>query len=155
MPRHSPQSSLCNDIDISFDASPHSILQNPSTMNSPFICLRCSRALQSQPVRSSYRTLATAVRRKRDTSRIAHPSQTSQDLPRWSQTPPAMQMPIRLRPQPKQPEWRVNDQPEVLDEMYDRFIGRAGESAKGQDEVESTRGRDLLPEEIKVPLQPR
>lgn len=61
-----------------------------------------------------------------------------------------MKMPIRLRPKPRQPEWKVNEDPAVLDDMYDRFIGRAGGAAKGQVEVESTKGRDLLPEEIKV-----
>ncbi len=61
-----------------------------------------------------------------------------------------MKMHIRLRPKPKQPEWRVNEKPEPVDEMYDRFVGRAGEAAKGQVELEGTRGRDLLPEEIKV-----
>ena len=61
-----------------------------------------------------------------------------------------MKMPIRLRPKPRQPEWKVNEDPAVLDDMYDRFIGRAGAAAKGQVEVESTKGRDLLPEEIKV-----
>lgn len=57
-------------------------------------------------------------------------------------------MPHRARPAPKQPEWKVNVEDQPVNEMYDRFIGRAGEAAKGQ--VESTRGRDLLPEEIKV-----
>ncbi len=35
--------------------------------------------------------------------------------------------------------------------MYDRFMGRVGEAFKG--EVESTQGRDILPEEIKARLQ--
>lgn len=64
-----------------------------------------------------------------------------------------MKMPIRLRPVAKQPEWKVNEDPAVLDEMLDSFIGRAGTAAKGQVEVEGTRGRDLLPEEIKVGLK--
>ena len=59
-----------------------------------------------------------------------------------------MKMPIRLRPSPKQPEWKVNTRQETLDEMYDRFIGQAGKAAR--DQGENVRGRDLLPEEIKV-----
>lgn len=59
-----------------------------------------------------------------------------------------MRMPERLRPLPKGPVWRVNDKQQPVDEMYDRFMGRVGESI--QDEVGSARGRDLLPEEIKV-----
>ncbi|KAK3645235.1 hypothetical protein LTR56_009287 [Elasticomyces elasticus] len=58
-------------------------------------------------------------------------------------------MAFRLRPRPKQTEWRVNEDPAALDEMYDAFVGRAGEAAKGQTGVESTKGRDLLPEEVK------
>ena len=61
-----------------------------------------------------------------------------------------MKMPYRLRPTPNQTEWRVNEDPKVLDEMYDRFVGSAGEAAKGQTELESTKGKDLLPEEVKV-----
>ena len=57
-------------------------------------------------------------------------------------------MPIRLRPMPKQPVWRVNTEQEPLDEMYDSFIGSAGKAAT--DIEGSKRGRDLLPEEVKV-----
>jgi len=52
-----------------------------------------------------------------------------------------MKAPIRLRPQPRQPEWKVNDKVEPVDEMYDKFIGRIGGS---------TKGKDMLPEEVKV-----
>jgi large subunit ribosomal protein L15 len=51
-------------------------------------------------------------------------------------------MPFRLRPEPKQPKWEVNEKPELVDEAYDRFVGQTG--GKG------TRGCELLPEEIKV-----
>lgn len=63
-----------------------------------------------------------------------------------------MKMPYRLRPLPKQPVWKVNDRQDLLDEMYDKLFGRIGEMAKGQPGVTSTRGRDLLPEEIKVSI---
>lgn len=53
-----------------------------------------------------------------------------------------MQMPFRLRPQPSQPVWKVNDKVELVDEAFDKFVGQAG--GKG------TRGREVLPEEIKV-----
>jgi large subunit ribosomal protein L15 len=51
-------------------------------------------------------------------------------------------MPFRLRPQPSQPVWKVNDQVELVDDAFDKFVGQAG--GKG------TRGREVLPEEIKV-----
>lgn len=53
-----------------------------------------------------------------------------------------MQMPFRLRPQPNQPVWKVNDRVELVDDAFDHFVGHAG--GKGM------RGRDVLPEEIKV-----
>lgn len=53
-----------------------------------------------------------------------------------------MQMPFRLRPQPSQPVWKVNDQVDLVDDAFDKFVGQAG--GKG------TRGREVLPEEIKV-----
>lgn len=56
-----------------------------------------------------------------------------------------MQMPFRLRPQPKQPVWKVNEQVELVDEAFDKFVGQAG--GKG------SRGREVLPEEIKVGKQ--
>ncbi|KAK5162920.1 uncharacterized protein LTR77_011081 [Saxophila tyrrhenica] len=58
-----------------------------------------------------------------------------------------MRMPERIRPEPKQPVWRVNDDAEAMDEMYDRFMGRVGEAVKG--EVKDTRGRGMLDEEVK------
>ena len=53
-----------------------------------------------------------------------------------------MQMPFRLRPQPNQPVWKVNEQVELVDEAFDKFVGQAGGRGK--------RGREVLPEEIKV-----
>ncbi|KAK4565762.1 hypothetical protein LTR86_003611 [Recurvomyces mirabilis] len=83
------------------------------------------------------------------TTTTANQQLPSQDLPRWQQTPPRMKAPFRLRPTPKQPEWRVNDSQEAVDEVYDRFLGRVGEAAKDQTGLQGTRGRDLLPEEVK------
>ena len=64
------------------------------------------------------------------------------------QTPRRMKMPERIRPVPNQPVWKVNTQQEPVDEMYDRFMGRVPESFK---EIgEKARGRDVLPDEVKV-----
>lgn len=41
--------------------------------------------------------------------------------------------------------WTVNDKVELVDEAFDKFVGQAG--GKG------TRGREVLPEEIKVGKQ--
>ncbi|KAK1055876.1 hypothetical protein LTR74_015363 [Friedmanniomyces endolithicus] len=107
------------------------------------LCASCATALRSQAPGASRAGLRTF------TTTAAHQSAPAQDQPRWKQTPPAMKMAFRLRPRPNQPEWKVNDQQAPLDEMYDSFVGQAGEAAKGQTGVESTKGRDLLPEEVK------
>lgn len=60
-----------------------------------------------------------------------------------------MQMPIRLRPVPKQPVWRVNAEQEPLDQMYDKFVGNCGRAALDLGGG-SKKGRDLLDEEVKV-----
>ena len=53
-----------------------------------------------------------------------------------------MKMPFRLRPQPNQPVWKVNEDVELVDQAFDKFVGQTG--GKG------ARGSELLPEEIKV-----
>jgi len=52
-----------------------------------------------------------------------------------------MKMPFRLRPQPNQPVWKVNEDVELVDQAFDKFVGQIG--GKG------ARGSELLPEEIK------
>ena len=40
-------------------------------------------------------------------------------------------MPFRLRPQPNQPVWKVNEEIELVDEAFDKFVGQIG--GKGLD----------------------
>jgi large subunit ribosomal protein L15 len=53
-----------------------------------------------------------------------------------------MTMPIRLRPQPKQPAWTVNDDDEKLNQVYDQLLTGLGGP--------SVRGRHVLDEQVKV-----
>ncbi|KAL8294823.1 hypothetical protein RB597_008276 [Gaeumannomyces tritici] len=61
-----------------------------------------------------------------------------QDMPRWAKTPDRMKAPFSLAI-PKEgdaaPAWKINEDPAVLDEFYERFLGR--------------NGHKLLPEELK------
>ncbi|KAK4544211.1 hypothetical protein LTR36_004421 [Oleoguttula mirabilis] len=104
-----------------------------------FVCTSCARALRTSNVSQTSRAFSASAPTQQTPSR---------DIPRWQQTPPAMKMPFRLRPQPKGPVWRVNEELEPLDAMYDRFVDRVGEAAKGQG-LAGTKGRDMLPEEVK------
>jgi large subunit ribosomal protein L15 len=47
--------------------------------------------------------------------------------PRWQQTPPRMVAPFRVRPKPRGPDFKVNDDPRRLDEAYTRMLGPGGD----------------------------
>ncbi|EME81901.1 uncharacterized protein MYCFIDRAFT_211491 [Pseudocercospora fijiensis CIRAD86] len=106
-----------------------------------FVCASCARALRnatkSETNFTSSRAASTVTRI--NPIRTSSPESQSQ-LPRWKQTPAALKMPIRLRPQPKQPVWSVNTDDEKLNQAYDNFCGRVGGNK---------RGRDLLSDEVK------
>ena len=42
-------------------------------------------------------------------------------------------MPFRLRPEPKQPVFTVNDEEEVLNQTYNRLLGKGGDSMLPED----------------------
>lgn len=63
------------------------------------------------------------------------PGAERRDRPRWQQTPKAMAMPIRVRDPPRQAPYIVNTDSKVLDQAYNKMLGRGGDS--------------MLPEEIK------
>jgi len=105
-----------------------------STSRTPFVCASCTRTLRATVKPNAIRSFSTTLAKSAGAP--------SPDEPRWKQTPPQMKMPFRLRPQPNQPEWTVNDNPELVDDAFDKFVGQVG--GKG------TRGCELLPEEIKV-----
>ncbi|KAF2179877.1 hypothetical protein K469DRAFT_594156 [Zopfia rhizophila CBS 207.26] len=55
------------------------------------------------------------------------------DRPRWQQTPARMITPFRIRPQPKGPVFKVNDDPRRLDEAYMRMLGPNGDKALSEE----------------------
>ncbi|KAK4501801.1 hypothetical protein PRZ48_007610 [Zasmidium cellare] len=101
-----------------------------ATRRPSFICASCLRTLKSTTKPQTARQFASTSIRS---------ASEEQDLPRWQQPPPAMKMPIRLRPEPRQPKWRVNKDEDKLNEAYDKFLGS----------VASGRGSDLLDQETK------
>lgn len=112
-----------------------------TTTKPAFICASCARSLRrsSQPPAAT-RALFSTTSRTADTGITAFEDRSQ--VPRWKQTPPAMKMAFRVRPIPNQPAWVVNEDQEVLDKVMDTFIGNA--AGRG------VRGRDVLPEEVKV-----
>jgi hypothetical protein len=110
-----------------------------STSRTPFVCASCTRTLRATVKPNTVRSFSTTL------AKTANSFVPSHDEPRWKQTPPQMKMPFRLRPQPNQPVWKVNEDVQLVDQAFDKFVGQTG--GKG------ARGSELLPEEIKVRLE--
>lgn len=95
-----------------------------------FVCANCVRALRNntkpQIPFEAARTFANKTPARGTTSPSDQSPRLYHEQPRWRQTPAAMKMPIRLRPTPKQPAWRVNDSEERLNQAYDLFLGKDG-----------------------------
>nr|POE87326.1 hypothetical protein CFP56_29915 [Quercus suber] len=107
----------------------------------PFICASCCKSLTRSSILTrthAFSTSSTQHQRSRD-------ALPSEDSPRWMKVPHRMRMPLRLRPEPKGPVWKVNTEQAPVDDMYDKFFAKAG----GR-----THGRAVLPDEIKVRLFP-
>ncbi|KAF1998189.1 hypothetical protein P154DRAFT_524285 [Amniculicola lignicola CBS 123094] len=49
------------------------------------------------------------------------------DRPRWQQTPARMVAPFRTRPLPEGPQFKVNEDPRKLDDVYVRMLGENGD----------------------------
>ncbi|WPH03868.1 Hypothetical protein R9X50_00675100 [Acrodontium crateriforme] len=114
-----------------------------ASSRTPFTCANCARSIRTASTkRSAVRPFSVCAASSAPEST---PSTSNDQLPRWRQTPRAMTMPFRLRPQPKQPVWRVNTEQEPLDAMYDSFVGRASDVSK----ADAGRGREMLTEEVK------
>ncbi|KAM3418080.1 hypothetical protein BST61_g6285 [Cercospora zeina] len=108
---------------------------NPSRPS--FVCSSCARALRTFAKPQATRQFSISVSNRINDSVPEDPEQ----LPRWRQTPPRLQQPVRLRPRSEPSQlWRVNSNSEKLDTVYDNFLGPiAG----------NNRGRELLDEKTK------
>ncbi|KAL8388132.1 hypothetical protein RB595_009433 [Gaeumannomyces hyphopodioides] len=109
---------------------------------------QCKPPLPLQPFASpATRSFSRSLARQQEASfdiaadpagDAAEPVPNEQDMPRWAKTPDRMKAPFSLAI-PKDGDaahvWKINEDPAVLDEFYDRFLGR--------------NGHKLLPEELK------
>src|ERR1051326_237995 len=55
------------------------------------------------------------------------PQSSENDPPRWARPPPAMVAPVRTRPLPQNNIYRVNNDPQKLDEVYVKMLGSNGD----------------------------
>ncbi|PHH88231.1 hypothetical protein CDD83_7807 [Cordyceps sp. RAO-2017] len=88
-------------------------------------------------LRASLGTDAAPPTGETDVAAAAANNQLSSGLPRWSHTPPAMKAPLQMdfAKKAKNKIWAVNNDPERLDDMYERLLG--------------PRGKHMLPDELK------
>ncbi|TPX13496.1 uncharacterized protein E0L32_005967 [Thyridium curvatum] len=84
-----------------------------------------SRQCKASGLRQCTRSFSTTVTRRNETpeSPAASPSQ---DQPRWAYTPEGMKAPfsINVVKDPKRQIWKVNEDPEKLERMYERLLGK-------------------------------
>lgn len=105
-------------------------------------CRSAPRIAPASPAqRCIARSFSTATDSKiEQLSRRAEEEERPEELrqrPRWSYTPEAMKAPFspHITKDPRRSVWKVNNNPQKLDAMYVRFLGRDGDR--------------LLPEEVK------
>ena len=80
----------------------------------------CKNALRhTTPLQSRSLTTSSTRHEEMEVVRVRHP--------RWQQTPAAMAAPFRLRPRNPENEYRVNEDPERLDQVYIRVLGSGGD----------------------------
>lgn len=80
----------------------------------------CSRVSICSSALANQRRFSTTPTRKEE-------SQAAEDRPRWKYTPPGMRAPISLRSDPSTRSFKVNSDPQALDEYYIRMLGNGGE----------------------------
>lgn len=82
------------------------------------------------------RSFSSTTTRRNDPS--SSENQPVEDRPRWSYTPEAMKAPFSLNTPrvPSRQAWKVNEDPQKLDQFYDRFLSGVG-------------GARMLPDELK------
>ena len=85
----------------------------------PRLCIVCPKSIiyakKTSPVRQFS---ATAIR----------PEENGQtERPRWSYTPEQMKAPFHPRTKDPRKAWKTNEDPNALDAMYNKFLGRGGD----------------------------
>jgi len=111
----------------------------PMTLNSsrPFLSSVCTALRQCRPASQPLLRWAAARPLSTTSARLSEEA-VEDERPRWSYTPERMKGPnmsIRIVKDPRRKIWKVNEDPALLDAMYNRFLGPHGDK--------------MLPDEIK------
>ena len=68
-----------------------------------------------------------SYRRPLSTSRSLREDEQASGIPRWKATPKRMKAPYRMRPEPSNNTFIVNEDPYTLDKAYKRLLGANGD----------------------------
>lgn len=74
-----------------------------------------------QTSHSAARRFTTSIRINNDSNEV------DRDRPRWQYTPVGMKAPVSLRSPKPYNDYHVNEDPEVLDQVYVHVLGRGGD----------------------------
>jgi large subunit ribosomal protein L15 len=86
-----------------------------------------SRSSRYRPSCSSASIRPSSIERQRFSTTLFQRESQTAERPRWKYTPPGMKAPISLRSDPSKRPFKVNSDPQVLDEYYIRMLGNGGE----------------------------
>lgn len=88
---------------------------------------QCTSLLSTQTfLYKSARNLTTSSARRDGEERYGNQERELRMGPRWQCTPPRMKAPIRSKPPVDNNDFAVNEDPERLDNVYDRVLGKSG-----------------------------
>lgn len=74
------------------------------------------------------RTLSTSRSSQEESKQYSNRGRELRDGPRWASTPPRMMAPVRSKPPVLNNDFEVNADPEKLDKVYNRVLGRGGDT---------------------------
>jgi large subunit ribosomal protein L15 len=97
--------------------SPERLLRNLTRRTRP--CCRCASSGRHAKSSNATRQFSTTALRSEEKDQV--------ERPRWSYTPEQMKAPFLPRIKDPRKAWQVNEDPEKLDKMYNKFLGKGGD----------------------------
>lgn len=89
---------------------------------------RCASLLPTRiSAPTSTRTLSTSSTLRDESQQYSNRGRELREGPRWASTPPRMMAPVRSKPPVPNNDFVINSDPELLDKVYNRVLGRGGD----------------------------
>ena len=98
-------------------------------------CQACQRLCR--PICSTVLLSSSISNRSFSTTQIGQEEsvqeKSSHAQPRWKETPPKMTAPFRSKPPVANGDWPCNESQEILDQFYERVLGKGGDKMLTED----------------------